>query len=547
MRFENPKNIFPLLLFFVLFFFCSCTTTDEYESKKVFRYNEASGITSLDPAFARSQANIWAVSQLYNGLVQMDESMNIIPCLAHSWKISEDGLNYTFYLNTNVAYHSSALIDEKRRVIASDFVFSFNRIMDEKTASPGAWVFNAIARDVNDVPEIKAENDSVLTIRLKYSFPPFLSILTSAYCSVVPPEIVQHFGKDFRSNPIGTGPFKLFLWQERGSMVFHKNEHYFEFDKEIRLPYLDAVQISFIPDRQAAFLEFVKGKLDFLSGLDASYKDDLLSRNGELKKKYKGKFNFETGPYLNTEYLAFSLSADSLNQSKSILSDVRIRKAINYGFDRVSMIKYLRNSIGSPGSCGITPRGLPSFSDSILGYDYQPQLSAQLLSEAGFVNGKGLPEIVLSTTPEYLDLCEFIQSQLKDIGIRIKLEVNQGAQHREMVAQNKLAFYRASWIADYPDAENYFSLFYSANHSPKGPNTTHFLNQTFDQLYHKALQLNNDSLRYMNYQSMEKILIEECPFVILYYDQVLRLSQKSIHGIQSNAMNGLSLKKVRKD
>lgn len=523
----------------------SCKHTDDFASRKVFRYNEASGITSLDPAFARSQANIWAVSQLFNGLVQMDKNLTIQPCIAYRWDISEDGKKYTFYLRTDVYYHPSEFLSADRKVIASDVAFSFLRIMDEKNASPGNWVFNAIAKDSSGNAQIIPDNDSTISIYLRYSFPPFLSILSSAYCSVVPPEVVTQFGRDFRSNPIGTGPFKLFKWMERSSMVFHKNDNYFEYDDTTRLPYLDAIQISFIPDRQTAFLEFVKGNLDFLSGLDASYKDELLSKGGQLKPKYVGKFTMETAPYLNTEYLAFNLS--ETNQSINVLKDIRIRKAINMGFDREKMVRYLRNGIGLAASSGITPAGLPSFSSQIAGYNYNPEEAARLLSDAGFPGGQGLPLITLSTTPEYLDLCEYIQSQVKDLGINIVLEVNQGAQHREMVAANRLDFFRASWIADYPDAENYFSLFHSANHSPKGPNTTHFSSAEFDDLYDYALTLSNDSSRYIIYRKMEELLIATCPFVILYYDRVLRLSQSSISGLETNAMNLLMLKKVRKN
>jgi peptide/nickel transport system substrate-binding protein len=115
-----------------------------------------------------------------------------------------------------------------------------------------------------------------------------------------------------------------------------------------------------------------------------------------------------------------------------------------------------------------------------------------------------------------------------------------------MIAKSKVPFFRGSWIADYPDAENYLSLFTTSNFCPAGPNYTHFSNKEFDILYNKAQNEINDSLRYRYYSQMDQIIINEAPVVILYYDQVLRFAQKNIKDLGSNPMNLLTLKRVRK-
>ena len=208
---------------------------------------------------------------------------------------------------------------------------------------------------------------------------------------------------------------------------------------------------------------------------------------------------------------------------------------------------YLRNNIGSPGIAGMVPDGMPSFdSTKVTGYDYNPSKAKNLLKDAGFPAGKDLPPITMSTTGTYSDLCEYIQEQLEAIGIKIKIDVNQAGQHREMVSQLKLPFFRGSWIADYPDAENYLALFYSKNFTPSGPNYTHFKNSTFDSLYEKALTITNDSVRFGLYQQMDNLIMEESPVVVLYYDQIIRLIQNNIEGLSTNPMNLLNLKKVKK-
>ncbi|HEX5002893.1 MAG TPA: ABC transporter substrate-binding protein, partial [Bacteroidia bacterium] len=289
-----------------------------------------------------------------------------------------------------------------------------------------------------------------------------------------------------------------------------------------------------------------KGDLDFISGLDASYKDQLLTRTGALKMQYRDKIGMETCPYLNTEYLGILMDTTAAVMRANPLRDIRIRKAINQSFDRKKMISFLRNGIGTPGIYGMVPPGLPSFDTTVTGYTYNPEAVQALLADAGYPGGKGLPEILMSTTKEYQDLCEFMQGQLAESGIKIKLEVNQGATHREMVAKQQLAFFRGSWIADYPDAENYLSLFYSPNKAPAGPDYTHFSNATFDSLYNRAGKTVNDSIRYEYYKEMDRLVIENAPVVVLYYDQVIRLYGKNIEGLGRNGMNLLTLKRVQK-
>lgn len=539
------KN-FVLIILVGTFLLQSCgSKKTDHSNKTVFRYNEASGIRTLDPAFAKGQADIWAVNQLFNGLVQLDDQLKVQPCIAHNWTVSEDGRTYSFQLRTDVYFHEDALfgLAKTRAVTASDFLFSFKRLLDPALASPGSWVFNYVDSNHDG---FKAVNDSLFTITLKQPFPPFLGLLSSTYCSVVPHEIVNHYQKEFRVHPIGTGPFRMKIWVERTNLIFHKNENYFEFEKGQRLPFVDAVCISFINDRQSAFMELVKGNLDFQSGIDASYKDELLTRSGKLRDKYLQRFDLQKCNYLNTEYLGMLVDTNQAVMKNNPLNDLRIRKAINYGFDRKKMIAFLRNDIGSSGTHGIVPPGFPDFgAPQVKGYDYNPARTAQLLAEAGYPAGKGLPEITMSTTKEYQDLCEFMQGQLAASGIKIKLEVNQGAAHREMVAQQHLAFFRASWIADYPDPENYLSLFYGPNKAPNGPNYTHFQLPAFDTLYAKAAATVNDSLRYRMYSELDQMVMDQSPVVILYYDQVVRLTQRYVEGLGNNAMNLLSIKKVR--
>ncbi len=220
---------------------------------------------------------------MFNGLVQLDDELNVKPDIAKKWSISEDGKSYIFTLRNDVYFHKHKLfgIDSTRIVNAHDFEYSFKRLLNVDIASPGGWV-------LQNVTDFEATTDTTFVIELEKPFPPFLGLLTMKYCSVVPEEVVDYFGNTFRSNPIGSGPFKFKLWVENTKLVLRKNHHYHEKDTERRqLPYLEAVSITFLPDKQSEFLPLIQGNIDSLSGLDPSFKDDIISHDAYLSKRYE--------------------------------------------------------------------------------------------------------------------------------------------------------------------------------------------------------------------------------------------------------------------
>tara|TARA_B100001113_G_scaffold204316_1_gene167562 strand:- start:2780 stop:4393 length:1614 start_codon:yes stop_codon:yes gene_type:complete len=520
------------VLFISILLIQNCSENNQVDSNLVFRYNEHKNINSLDPAFAKDVANIWVVNQLFNGLVEMDQELRVIPSIAESWKISNDGKKYTFFLKNNIKFHEHPKLTN-RNVTAEDFVYSFDRLLDPALASPGGWVFNK-------VENYTAINDSILEISLKEPFNAFLGILTMKYCSVVPKEVVEYYGDEFRSNPVGTGPFKFKRWEENIKLVFRKNHEYFQKDSiGNSLPYLESIAITFLQDKQSEFLQFIQDNLDFVSGLDDSYKDEIITNNGELKKEYTNSINLIRGPYLNTEYLAFYLESNK-NEIKSEI----LRKAVNHGFDRNKMIKYLRNGVGIPANGGFIPMGLPGYSDKI-GYKYNPDYAKELISQYNRDYNQEA-NLKLTTTSNYLVFCEYIQKELEKIGLQITIDVIPGASLKEAKANGKLDFFRASWVADYPDAENYLSLFYSKNFAPKGPNYTHFSNSEFDKLYESVLGETSQSNREVLYRKMDSLIMKKSIIIPLFYDEVIRFTRKNLNGMQINATNLLDLRYVKK-
>lgn len=546
---KTCSGYFFLFFSFILF---SCEDPSSHEdARTVFNYNEMNGVSSLDPAAAANSENIWPVNLLFNGLVQMDDSLNVRPCIARTYSLSEDGLCYTFTLRNDVFFHDNPCFEggKGRKVVAKDVEFSFNRLFDSKVSSAVTLLDQIDRSEKTNYKGFMAINDSTFQLYLTQPFSAFINILTMKYFSVLPFEAIDEYQLDFRKNPVGTGPFQFKLWEEGTKLILVKNPSYFEFDaKQVRLPYLDAVTISFIKDRETAFMELLNAKFDMLSGADAFNTNEVLDKEGNLRELYQKKFYLQKETYLKTDYIGI-LVDDNLDIVKqSPLRLKAVRQAINYAFDRDKLIKYLRNNIGKAAHAGFIPEGMKSYDPTkVKGYSYQPEKVRELLKEAGYGEGKNLPEFTVHVTDNYKEHIEFIQSQLAENNIRINISIEKASVLRQAVNSCEYALFKKSWVADYADEENFMSLFYSKNFSPQGVNFFHFKNSSFDSLYEKALRVNDLNEKLTLYQQMETILIEEAPVIPLYYDEVVRLVSHRIKGLETNPMNLLNLKTVVKN
>ena len=531
------------LIFCIFLYMLTACKSEKLSGKKIFAYNESTGIATLDPAFAKNQSIMWAIHQIYNTLVEIDSNLTVVPSLAKSWEISENRLTYTFHIRNNIFFQDDdAFINGKgRRMIAQDVVYSFNRILDKRVASSGGWIFNN--KVVLNRPFV-ALNDSTFQLTLIRPFPPILGILSMKYCSIVPREVVEKQGKEFRRHPCGTGPFQFYLWEEGQAMVLHRNPHYWEKDSiGKQLPYLDAIKISFYDNKATEFLQFRQHQLSFINDIDPSFKDEVLTKNGELREVWKDKILLNKHSYLNTEYFGILMDEDNELVKNSPLRIKAVRQAINYCINRQQLMMYMRNSIGYAATAGFCPGGLPSRNiEFVKGYHYNPAKARELLRQAGFKEGADFPVIKILTINIYSDIASFVAKQCEEVGINVQVEIVQKSLLLEQTAKSEALFFRGSWIADYPDAENYMAMFYSKNPAP--PNYTRYKNPSFDKLYEKALEETVDSLRYDLYRQMDQMVINDAPVVPLFYDMVIHLVNKNIIGMRPNALNLLELRKV---
>ncbi len=522
------------LLFIGLSWFVSCYNPPVEAT--VFHYNQHNSITSLDPAFAKSQNNIWATHHIFSTLVQLDQDLAIQPAVAKSWTIDEEALNYTFNLRQDVLFHTNECLRvDNRAVVAEDIAYSLLRLRDTTLNAPGSWILeNRLAE-----PPFTVHDDSTLTIHLSAPFAPFLSLLTMQYCSIVPRECVEFYGSSFNQNPVGSGPFKFKRWDENQGLFLLRNEEYYEWKDSTAYSNIDGVRTSFIGERSIAFLELINERIDYFSGLESGYINTALTQEGILRSKYSSVM-FDKAPYLNFEYLGINPNAP---EAHPLLQNVAFRRALNYAIDRELMLRSLRNGVGQPADAGVITKGLPAYDPNIVrGYRYDRQKAIEIIKSLS----QELLDIPLMiyTSKDYLDLTTYIAKQWEYIGITTEIEVMESAALRDAMRKGNIPLFRASWIADYPDGESFLSMFYGNNPAP--PNYTHFRDAEYDRMYQQCLSVSDIDQKVRLYQQMDQLLIDRAPVIFLFYDETAQFINIDIDGIESNALNLLSLKNVVK-
>ncbi len=535
--------------------------------ENTFFYNEHDNFNTLDPARIGARASGWAGSQIFIGLIGLDSALQPVPMIARSWSVSEDGRTWTFNLRNDVLFADDACFPDGkgRKVVAEDIRYSFERILRPETKSSGDWVFRgkvvgaeefaaALSGDstssVTGVSGFRAVNDTTFQIELVQPFAPFLSMLAIPYCFVVPREAVEKYKEDFFRHPVGAGPFKLVEWVPDLRVTMTRNPNYFERDAEGKqLPYLDSISISFERDLGVEFTQFQSGKLDMISGVDPAAIDLVFTEGGQALTPAFSKYTLFTKPAMSVEYYGFILDKNTPGGATSPFADNRyLRRAFNHAIDRDAIARYVLKGQAIAAHHGPIPPGTPGFS-GVEGYKFDRELARRLIDSAGYPNGKGLPRITLTLGKSELSgtVAETIQEQLKSIGVNIELKQMDFPTMREMYKSGKLPFWRASWIGDYPDAENFMGLFYSRFIPNQGPNITHFINAEFDSLYAAALDphLTIDQ-RAAIYGRAERIVLDEAPWIVLSYSILQRLTQPGVTGYSVDPLDRLNLTYVRK-
>ncbi len=494
----------------------------------VYRRPLAANPSSLDPARTADIYAYTVINQIFDGLVQFDSHLNPVPAIAGFWEASLDGLVWTFYLRQDVKFHNG------QEVTADDFVYSFTRILDPGIQSPVAELFQYIqgaeefrTGKAQRVKGLKALDRYRLQISLEEPYTPLLSILAVANAKVVPQKEVEKKGSQFSLHPVGSGSFVLQHWEQGKEIVLQAHKDYYE-----GRPFLDQIIFKVGKKDLEGFHDFLNGELEE-SPVPSTKATEVQENDRYLPYIHLRK------PTLHLLYIGFNTRQEPFTNKK-------IRQAFNYAIDKEVIVREIRKN-DSIVAHRILPPGMPGYNPELAGYYYSPQRAKELLAEAGYPEGNGLPVIDLWYGPQEENTrkeLEAYRRYLADLGVVI--EIHQAPDWptlRNLLQEGKLSMFRLAWYADIPDPDNFlFPLLFSQSKM----NRTFYHNLKVDELLRKARREINYTKRIEIYREVEKIALEDAPWISQHHKTFEYLYQPYVRGVEVNALGApyVPMKKI---
>ncbi|HXC25905.1 MAG TPA: ABC transporter substrate-binding protein [Gemmatimonadaceae bacterium] len=475
---------------------------------------------SLDPALSTDVPTGRAVAYLFDGLTRFTERAEVVPDLARSWEVSQDGLTYTFHLARNVHFHDGTPFS------AADVKHSFVRVLDPKTRGGRGWPLYPIlgAREYAQgkdmtIAGLVVLNDSTVRMTLTEPFAIFPKMLAMPVTSIVP----QRIPADFGEHPIGTGPWKFVEWRHDDYLLFARNRSYHG-----GAPNMDSLETRIIPEPSTAVAEFESGNVDILSVPDRETHS--WEENDEQRPL------LQSAPSLRLIYVA-------VNTTHGPLADVRVRQALNYAIDRGTVLDRLLGGRGTL-AAGVIPPALDGFDPTRRPYPYDTVRARALLREAGYPNGIDL-KLWCSQSDPFPRIAQTIQAYLAQANIRVMIVERDASSMREAARHGTTDLALKDWFADYPDAENFlYPLLHSVN-AGVGGNVSFYKNAIFDSIVSTARREQNSGKRAQLYLNADSIAFHDAPMIFLFFYKDLDAIQPWIRGfVVPSIFNGQRWKAV---
>ncbi len=495
----------------------------------VLVYNEHSGITSLDPLYARNLANIWAVQWVYEGLTRLNSENRIEPCLAESWVCDSTGREWTFSLRKEVFFHPNPNLVQGYTLNSRDVVMSLDRARKHPFS---AWI-------LEDLDTLFSIGPQTIVLHFSKAMPDLPALMSIPALSIQPAPLLDSKTSDYwRTMACGTGMFRLQTWVEGEKMVLPRFDlHWNKPVSTLAGTPIKGVAIQFVKEIQSAKLDFLSGSLGFFQGADPQVNDELRV----LTKKSKSPIRMVQGDFLNTEYLGFNLQG-----KHPACRSAALRKALRAFLDVPRVLNEVRSGMGQAAAGRFCPPALVSANLTLPELSPQDQRAEALawLKKAGYTQPSEVPPLVLHTDPAYAYFCSALIYPWVSEGFRVRLEVVERSTLKSMVAKGQLDFYRASWIADWPSASNVLGIFHSERIPPKGPNYSFFDNDSLDQALSVLSERTDPQKQQSAIEQIESILNHHAPVIPLYFDAYLRFERKEFQGLQSNVLNQLDARNL---
>jgi len=467
------------------------TEEDKYGGVLVF--GRGGDSVGLDPARETDGESFYAAEQIFDNLVEfVNGTTEIQPALAKSWEVSDDGLTFTFHLEEGVEFHDGTPFN------ADAVVFSLGRQLweDHPAHQYGPYKYWGYMDMSNIVDDIVAVDEYTVRFDLKKREAPFLANLAMDFAAMVSPTAVEKYGEDFKSNPVGTGPFKFVSWQKDDNIVVERNENYWR-----RKAYLDRLILKVIPDPTARYLALQKGEIDVM---DFPSPEDL----DEMKADPDIKVIQQPG--LNVGYLA-------MNTQKEPFDNKLVRQAFNYAINKEEIIDAVFGNAGTPAKNPLPPT-MWSYNDSIDPYPYDPEKAKELLAEAGYPDGFKTDLWAMPVARPYFPdgrrVAEIMQAQLKEVGVEAEIVSYDWGTYLDRTDSGEHQTALLGWTGDNGDPDNFLFVLLSipAAEVPAG-NIAFWKNEEFNDLIEEAKQTFDTERRTELYMEAQEIFHEEAPWV----------------------------------
>ena len=495
----------------------------------VLKYPLTAEPTTLDPALVRDGPTIDMMQQVHEGLVGWNEKNEVVPLVAKEMpKITDGGKTYTFTIRDEAKFHNG------RAVTAEDVKYSITRSLDKKLNSPVAlnylddivgakeWAAGTTA----DLAGVKAIDPKTVQITLVAPRAYFLGKLTYATAYVLPKEEVEKGEKNEsgafsigEKNCVGCGPFKLKEYLRQSRVVLEANADYWS-----GKPKLTRIERPIILDSKTARNLYDSGELDYVTLEKGDYEQD--KDNPDLKNDIK-KWDRSATYYLG------------LNQTNyAPFKDKRVRQAVAHTINKGAIVKDVLLGINEQAE-GVVPKGIFSYDPQFKGLAYDVDAAKKLLADAGFPGGKGLPPLTLYFREQQPDLRktgEVVKEQLAAIGVPVSPNEMEWGAFLKLNEAKKTDFFHMRWSADYIDPQNFLSLLLATG-APE--NYTGYSNPEYDKLCKTADAETDQAKRTALYRQAEKIVIDDAPWVPLYYQKDLELMKPYVTGIRDSLMGHL--------
>jgi oligopeptide transport system substrate-binding protein len=482
---------------------------------------------TLDPARISDIYGQSVAQQLFDGLVQFDQTLTVTPALAQFWKASRDGLTWTFILRKGVKFH------DRREVTAEDVVYSLTRILDPKVKSVAADLFMHVkgapefrAGRARAVAGLVAVDRHTVRVELEEASVPFVSILAVNHAKILPKDVVEREGEAFGSRPIGTGPFKFVRWERGKEIVLEGNPDYFD-----GAPHLSRLVYRIFPGDlwDLMYEEFAKGHIE-----------DSPIPMGKYRRIVEGREHvYVRRPMISLRFYGF-------NTRQRPLDDRRVRQAILYALNREAIIEEVllgRFALAR----GILPPGIQGFNPNLRGYAFDPDKARELLAEAGYPGGRGLPPIAIWASVKLDQLLreqERMKADLEAVGIRAELKyLTDWPAYSRKLLEGQFPVFLYAWYADVPDPDNFlFKLFHSR--SPR--NFFGYVNPLVDELLERARR-ETDPMRRMDlHRQAEQLIVADAPVIPIMHHTYERVFQRYVRNLEVSGLGDPSfpLRKV---